>query len=275
MKSKMILNVTATEYQGRTESGRSHPMLCVCENDNGEEVFAYVKFAGFHEDFQIDHLVGEAVANLFALDIGLPAATPCLVKIETDFVSQLPLDDQGIQLRAALAGAPLLAFGSVKLDPIRRWQNTDFVPKAQRRDAKFLYLFDTIVENTDRGLKNPNLLMSGLNFRVIDFGHCFQRCHVGNPYDFGKKPWEKGGISNHFAGDMQHIMYENVRQIDEETLQEFTNALGGLTDDKIEGYLAQVPPEWGQDTACKIVNYLLEARDHASQFADQARRVLR
>jgi hypothetical protein len=250
-------------------------MRCVCENDNGDEVLAYVKYAGFHEDFQRDHLVGETVANLFALDIGLPAATPCLVKIEPDFVSQLPPDAECVQLRTALAGAPLVAFGSIKLDPIRRWQNTDFVHKAQRREAAFLYLYDTIVENTDRGLKNPNLLMSGLNFRIIDFGHSFQRCHQGNSYELGRKPWENGGIFNHFAGDMQHIMYESVRQVDEETLLEFTNALGGLTDAKIEGYLTSVPPDWGQDTACKIIDYLLEARDHAHEFVEQARRVLR
>jgi hypothetical protein len=271
----MILTVTASEYLGRAESGRSHPMLCACEDDKGKEVFAYVKYENFHEDFQRDHLVGEVVANLFALDIGLPAATPCLVKITPDFVNLLPDETECDQLRVAMAHAPLVAFGSVQLEPVRRWAVTDIVRKAQQRDATFLYLYDTIVENSDRALKNPNLLMSGLNFRVIDFGHSFQRCHEGSAYGDGKKPWENGGIANHFAGNMQHIMYESVRQVEQETLLAFTNALSGLTDAKILDYLSCLPPDWGQDTACKIIDYLLEARDHAHEFVDQARRVLR
>lgn len=271
----MVLRVTASEFLGRTETGRSRPMQCVCENAAGDTVFAYVKYEGFHDDFQKDHLVGEVVANLFALDIGLPAAEPCLVTVEPDFVDLLPDDPQCDGLRWALRDAPLTAFGSVQLDPVRRWVQTDLVHKAQRQDATRLYLFDTLVENSDRGLGNPNLLMSGLDFKVIDFGHSFQRCHDGNDFHATKRPWEPGGITNHYPGNLQHIMRQHISPPDEAVFLDFTTTLAGLEDARILDYLACVPPEWGQDTACKIVDYLLEARDHAKVFTDSAKGVLR
>lgn len=271
----MILRVTACEFLGRTETGRSRPMKCVCESATGDTIYAYVKYKGFHDDFQKDHLVGEVVANLFALDIGLPAAAPCLVTVEPEFVDLLPDSPVYDELRLALRDAPLTAFGSVQLDPVRRWVQTDLVHRAQRQDATMLYLFDTLVENSDRGLRNPNLLMSGLDFKVIDFGHAFQRCHEGNDYDATRRPWERGGIKNHYQGDLQHIMFKHIIPPDEQVLSEFTTKLAGLEDARIEDYLTCVPPEWGQDTACKIITYLLEARDNATEFTSEARGVLR
>ena len=250
-------------------------MRCACESATGDTIYAYVKYEGFHEDFQKDHLVGEVVANLFALDIGLPAAEPCLVTVEPDFVDLLPDGSQYDGLRWALRDAPLTAFGSVQLDPVRRWVQTDLVHRSQRQDATMLYLFDTLVENSDRGLRNPNLLMSGFDFKVIDFGHCFQRCHEGNDFGAARRPWELGGIANHFPGDLQHIMFQHIIPPDEEVLSHFTSVLAGLEDARIEDYVTCVPPEWGQDTACKIVSYLLDARDQATEFTNQARRVLR
>ena len=38
-----VLTVSVTEYIGRAESGRSHPMLCRCETDGGDELEVYAK----------------------------------------------------------------------------------------------------------------------------------------------------------------------------------------------------------------------------------------
>jgi hypothetical protein len=271
----MILQVTASEYLGRAETGRSKPMQCACDTADGATLNAYVKYAGFHEDLQKDHLIGEVVANLFALELGLPAAMPCLVTIEPNFVESLPAAPECDQLRVALRDAPIVAFGSIQLTPVRRWSQGDLVHKSQREQATMLYLFDTVVENTDRGLKNPNLLISGFDFKIIDFGHSFQRCHDGNHHRGLTKPWEPGGIANHIAGDLQHIMCNSVLPLDETVLADFTSALHGLEDDKITDYLSCIPGDWGQDTACRIIDFLIEARQQAQLFAENARRVLR
>ncbi|WP_146347129.1 HipA family kinase [Phaeobacter marinintestinus] len=271
----MVLTVEASEYLDRAATGRSRPMLCVCDERDGEARYVYVKYENFHEELTSDHLVAELVANVFARDLGLPAAEPCLVQIDAAFVGTLPDTADGVALCAALQGAPVTAFGSTQISPVRRWAPTDLVHKSQRQEAALLYLFDTLIENTDRGNGNPNLLMSGLSFKVIDFGHSFQRCHRRATLNGSTMPWCNGGIGNHFPGNMQHIMYPSCREVDTEVLEDFTSSLEALTDAKIEGYVEVIPQQWDQDTACAIIEYLLQARENANQFIEQVRGVLK
>lgn len=271
----MVPSVEASEYLDRATTGRSHPMLCVCDEVDAGQRNVYVKYVNFHEELKSDHLVAELVANLFAIDLGLPAAQPCLVKIDEAFVDTLPNTADGNALRMALQDAPVTAFGSTQISPVRRWEPTDLVYRSQQKAAALLYLFDTLVENTDRGNGNPNLLMSGYSFQVIDFGHSFQRCHRGADFTGSTAPWRNGGIGNHFPGNMRHIMYTSCRRVEAEVLQDFTTQLRNLTDAKIEGYVEVVPHEWDQDTACAIVEYLLQARENAEKFVDQVRGVLK
>ncbi|MGR3651251.1 MAG: HipA family kinase, partial [Roseovarius sp.] len=256
-------------------TGRSRPMLCSCDVVGPGEKNVYVKYKNFHQELTSDHLVAELVANVFAIDLGLPAAEPCLVQIDGAFVDTLPDTADGAALRAALRDAPVTAFGSTQISPVRRWEPTDLVHRSQRREAALLYLFDTLIENTDRGNGNPNLLVSGFSFKVIDFGHSFQRCHHGTDFNGSTMPWHNGGIGNHFPGTMQHIMYSSCRGVEAEVLDDFTTSLEALTDATIEGYIGVVPGEWDQDTACAIIEYLLQARDNANQFIEQVRGVLK
>jgi hypothetical protein len=270
----MIEKLTAVEFLGRAETGRSRPMLCICEASDGREVGVYVKYQAFHGDLHLDHLVGELISNIFADDIGLPAAKPCVVEIGADFVDAIPSNTVFSELKNALAGAPIKAFGSTQFEPVRRWAKTDLVHKVQRREALKLYLFDTLVENSDRGIQNPNLLMHGSDFKVIDFGHSFQMCHQGADANQGKLPWQNGGILNHYAGAMQHVMLEPAKAAEKQLIDEFKNVLDGLTDDRIQSYLDCVPQSWGQETALQIVDFLLSARANSQEFIDRAKEVL-
>lgn len=271
----LLLKVEASEFLGRATTGRSQPMLCACYDSDGRSYSVYVKYAGFHEDLTTDHLVGELISNLFAKDLGLPVAEPCLVTIDQDFLHTVPDET----LRKALAGVPLVAFGSVQLSPARRWNTSDLVRRNQLADAASLYLFDTLVENTDRGNGNPNLLMSGLSFKIIDFGHSFQRCHYGQVYAETRMPWQLGGVGNHYPGTLQHIMYPSSKRLSADELAKvidaFTTALEDLTDDRIMAYVEKVPPDWNQVTAMKIIDYLVSARKNSSSFINQVRGVLK
>lgn len=269
-----MLTVNATEYSGRTVSGRSHPMLCRCETEDGEAQEIYAKYKDFHEELGYDHLAGELVANLFALDMKLPAAQPCVVSVSEEFISLLPADRGGLELMRAFDSKACSAFGSVAFKPVRRWSAGDLVHKGQLDDAVRLYLFDTIVENTDRGVRNPNLLVSGNDFKVIDFGHSFQRCHDGGAYNGSRMPWQANGIWNHVAGDLQHVLFASMRGFTEELIENFTNDLCALSDSVIEDYVTKIPTEWGDNTACKIIDYLLSARDNAGDFETKVKEVM-
>ena len=270
----MVRVVTASEYQDRTESGRSHPMMCRCENELGVELDVYVKHVGFHEELVADHLTAELIANCFARDLGIPAAEPCLVQLTEEFVAGLPEEDfSQLALDEMKKEAPI-AFGSVAFPTVRRWTDKSLLHKKQRAEAANLYLFDTITENSDRGLLNPNLLVSGDDFKVIDFGHCFQRCHEDTEYGELTFPWQTGGILNHYKGDLQHVLFEALKPIDDAFICSFTSMLQGVTDGQIENYIDYVPESWGQNTACMVAEFLVDARDNVTAFADRVREVL-
>jgi hypothetical protein len=249
-------------------------MLCRCETKGGEELEIYAKYKDFHDDLGFDHLAGELVANLFALDMKLPAAQPCIATVSEDFIDLLPDDANGMDLVRAFGSTACSAFGSVAFKPVRRWSADDLVHKGQLADAVRLYLFDTIVENTDRGVRNPNLLVSGHDFKVIDFGHSFQRCHDDADYDGSRMPWQANGIWNHVAGNMQHVLFGGMRNVTADLIESFTTDLRALSDDAIQDYITMIPAEWGDDTACKIVEYLLTARANADEFETKVKEVL-
>lgn len=270
-----ILQAEAFEYLGRAHSGRSRPMQCRCETEDGDEISVYVKYSDFHEDLSCDFLTCELVANQYAVDLGLPAAKPCLVRISPEFVETLPFDKNGESLRAAFGRGNVIAFGSSAFPTTRRWTPENLVHKGQMAEAASLYLFDTLVENSDRGVSNPNLLISGDSFQVIDFGHCFQRCHSEADFEQGNLPWQHFGIWNNCIGDLQHVLFNNLKgRCVAGDIDAFTTSLTGLSDDTIEDYVNIVPEEWGQDVACKIVDYLIEARARADDFNQRVKEVL-
>jgi hypothetical protein len=233
-----------------------------------------VKYANFHEDLRFDHLVCETIGTLLAKDLGLPVAEPCLIEISPEFLDALPMSDSAAHIRAAFGEGGGVAFGSVAFNPVRRWTAENIVHKNQRQQATRLYLFDTLTENSDRGIRNPNLLVQGHDFKVIDQGHCFQRCaDVDDDYGRGR-PWDRGGIKNHYMGDMQHVLFEKIHPADVQDIQGFTMAFQGVSDAIIQSYMDAIPIEWGQDTACRIVDYLLEAQAEVRIFEERAKEVL-
>lgn len=116
-------------------------MKCMCECEDGSEKEVYVKYKDFHEGLVFDHLVGELVANQFALDLGLPAAAPCLVRVDRDFLDALPRDEEGDALRAAFDTTGGIAFGSVAFSTNRRWAPTNIVHRGQLRQARAMREF--------------------------------------------------------------------------------------------------------------------------------------
>jgi hypothetical protein len=270
-----VLALAASVYLGTAQSGRSRPIRCLCEDDDGQQHEVFVKGRGFFDGLEYDDLTCELVANQFACDLGLPAAKPCVVAVSKEFLTLLHQEVDGPRISAAFDDSSGRAFGSLAFkEQVRRWDHSNIVRKGQLEEAVNLYLFDTIVENTDRGIGNPNLLASGDIFKVIDFGHCFQRCAQVDGANYGRLPWHKGGIKNHVQGGLQHVLFSGLTGVTSEKIDHFVAKIENLSDNVIESYVSIVPEEWGQDTACRIVDYLLDARQNASEFAARAKEVL-
>ncbi len=73
---------------------------------------------------------------------------------------------------------------------------------------------------------------------------------------------------------MQHVLFGGMRNVTAELIESFTTDLRALSDNAIEDYVTMIPAEWGDDTACKIVDYLLTARDNADDFEIKIKEVL-
>lgn len=270
-----VLTLTASEYLGTAESGRSRPMRCICDDAEGQQHEVFVKGRGFWTGLHYDHLTCELVANQFACDLGLPAAKPCVVEVSQEFLALIPQDAEGVRIRTAFHNSADKAFGSVAFSQqIRRWDAANAVHKGQLIQALELYLFDTIVENSDRSRYNPKLLVSGDELKVIDFGECFERCSDVMGEGFGGKPWEDRSKFAHIQGERQHVLFSHLRGVAPEQIDQFAAKVQSVSENIINAYVSIVPEEWGQDTACRIVDYLLEARRNTEEFANRAKEVL-
>lgn len=271
-----VRKVRAVEFLSRAETGRSRPLLCICQTVTGDEIEVYVKGVNFHSKLTYAELSCELIANQFALDLKLPVAEPVLVCLSDEFIASLEYAEGAEELhQLLLSQGSGWAFGSVAFTNVRRWTPNNLIRKSELGDAAMLYAFDTLVENWDRNVENTNVLLYGRDFKIIDFGQSFERCHEGADYVPSRFPWQSQGIWNHAEGTRQHALIGAIRKkCDKSHIAPFTSALEALSDDVIEGYVESCPIDWGQDTACNVVDYLLVARASAQEFEARLKEVL-
>ena len=107
----MLGRVTAGEVIREAKSGRTKPVLMVCEADTDGAVEVFCKLsAGCFEG--VTSLAREVVAACLATDLNLPVPTPYLVEIPSTLASVVT--DPGIAER--LGASSRVGFGSAKVE---------------------------------------------------------------------------------------------------------------------------------------------------------------
>ncbi|SDY76094.1 hypothetical protein SAMN05444340_11730 [Citreimonas salinaria] len=135
------------------------------------------------------------------------------------------------------------------------------------------YLFDTIIQNWDRRIANPNMLKKGDEFRLIDHEEAFvSATGADEDRDVVRKPWEAFGIDNFIAGDMQHPFWRRLKPSNHVDFGRAADAWKSLPDDTFSLYAAEASGDWGRATCDSIAAYLDDARRNIEAVVDAIQR---
>ena len=207
----------------------------------------------------------EWMAARLAQDLGLPSPPPVLVRITDEFAESLTDDT----LADALREGPDVVYGAVHLGSgWRRWTEASSLPRAQHQLQGQAYLFDTIIQNWDRRIANPNILKKGDEFRLLDHEECFGSS-TGPAEDRAviTLPWRVGGLTNFYAGDYQHPFWRKLKNSNHVDFNLAAQAWKGLPEDTFSLYAHDAPAAWGG--ACDdIASYLTLAVQHIDEVIE-------
>jgi hypothetical protein len=247
-------------------TGRTKPILLHCEYPNGDPVQVIAKFSGGCDRSETA-LAMEAVAACLASDLAIPVAEPVLVDVPVDWAMTITDTER----RAMLERSSATAFGSVVAGP----QFTQWLPTMELNDdmaqtAAAIFTFDAIIQNPDRRVANPNCLVRGTEFRVIDHELAFSH---GLTLGWSP-PWVAGSLNNLLPREA-HIFRGALvaRQVDWTIIRDTWLA---LSDQMIADYEDAVPDEWvrAMPEVHRALDLIRSARANIEGCIAEVRRVL-
>ena len=263
----MLGRVTAVEVIREAKSGRTKPVLMLCEIDPDGAIEVFCKLsAGCFED--VKSLAREVLAACLAIDLNLPVPAPYLVEIPSTLASVVT--DPGIAER--LGASSPIGFGSAKVgNQFNVWTSGSRVTESMLPSALGAFVFDAVIDNADRKPSNPNCLIAGDRLHLIDHELAFPST-AGLPG--WRPPWQAGALSWLDRAD-GHLFCRELkkRNLDFGPLRRLWSA---ISDDRLLEYQQAVPPEW--DAAHAAVQEALErvrnARENLDGVIAETRRVL-
>lgn len=201
----------------------------------------------------------EWMAARLALQLGLPCAHP--VQIQVDPLLAEQVDDPA--LRRGLADSPDVLFGSLLVGlGWHEWTDAISLPRDTVQLAAEIYLFDTIIQNWDRSVAQPNLLAKGTRLMMIDHGEAFTEA-TGSELerDFLRPPWHLGALRNAAGADdlEQHALWLKLRPKTHVCFESAARKWKELPDDAFALIAASVPHCWDRRAAQRIAAYLEDA----------------
>jgi hypothetical protein len=235
----LLRRAVPIRYDGQTTSGRTEPLRVAVECDDGTEHDVVLKLSAGPE-CSVEGLANEALGALLAADLGLPVNEPFLVDLDSSFIESVPNE----HVQGRLRQSNPVAFGSTFAGPQwRKWNSTNKLLPSQELTALATMAFDAFCANNDRSPSNPNLLVNGLEWRLIDhegaFGFrmkIFPKCH----------PWEPGNLNMIAARGQQseHLFFRFFSGREPVDLSFLRLSWSTLSDARLSQYDASLPEEW-------------------------------
>lgn len=262
----MLDHADATRFIRPMSTGKTKPVMLACERDNGNEIEVVAKFSRGCNN-STEPLVREAIAAMFAKDLGLPVPEPFVVEVSDAFIAAVP----DASVRGYLHQSIRLGFGSQKLpDGFNVWSFGAAMPDSALQEAREIVAFDALVTNADRRPTNPNLLFNGRTFAIFDHEMAF----MTNLNMFWREPWVGGAMDPPYS-PKDHVLYPSIRQAGEVLdLQRLQATLGNITDQRIAEYGHAVAPEWigNADAVTRALELIRGLRDNAAPAVDEFKR---
>ncbi len=150
--------------------GGNYPALLRARDETGEDVEVYIKTRAGYGGRPAAPGV-ELLTTLLARELGLLAPEPILIEVPTGFAGQIfdrPL------FRDLFSRSEGTNFGVVALGADwKTWPVEMSVRAFPEKTIENILLFDALVQQTDRGADNPNLLWRSHQIAVLDHEKCF------------------------------------------------------------------------------------------------------
>ena len=245
-------------------------MTVVTDDDHCEhEVF--MKVADGRE-LSVEGLMNEMLGSLLAGDLSLPMVQPLFVDIDDAFTRSVA--DDGIRER--LSTSCRTAFATVAAgSQWRGWNSTDRIAASQMQLALSILAFDCFVANPDRRPSNPNLLVKGSEWRLIDheaaFGFrmkLFPTC----------APWQQGNLTaiRRVGTDSEHLFASRLARADALNYDDIRAKWIDLSNERLIAYDALLPDEWAatRPFLTDALIHLKRVRDNIDACLGELRRVL-
>jgi hypothetical protein len=262
----MIQTVQAVQFHRFMGTGRTTPVLCGCEVDEGVAAGDYVVKLRGGIDRGSNGLASELIASRLAGYFGIPVPQPALVLLDPAFVELVSLsqpEDRARRMRSSIG----LNFGTRQLSDVTTWPVDRAIPDAMWETAVKTFAFDALIQNPDRRFNpNPNLFSRGDEIILFDHELAFSFLEDIFP---SETPWRLDRCN--FLSD--HVFFRRLKgkEID---LLAFTDALSALSERVLPAILAEVPGEWNNGNLPKIDGHLRAVAGQAAAFAEEIRRRL-
>lgn len=265
----MVLSrVTADEVIRPVSSGRTRPILMLCGVDSETPIELFCKLSSGCDE-GVNNLAREVIAACLATDIGLPTPVPYLVEIPPELANVIADPNTSGRIRTSSS----VGFGSAKVhNQFNAWMIGSRISDVMVPAALSTFVFDAVIENVDRRPSNPNCLVSGDRFRLIDHEMAFPPSAriIG-----WRPPWQVGALSWMDQPD-GHIFCKGLKKRDLD-FSSLPRVWSQVSDARLLEYRAAIPPEWSPAlrSVDEALNRVRNARDNIHGVITEIERVLR
>lgn len=267
----MIREANAVRFDRQTVTGRNQPLHVVVETSDADQHEVVLK-PSLPNELGVEGLANELLGSLLAADLGLPVNEPFLVRLNAAFIEGLGEP----KLQERLRKSNQLAFASRTAGAQwHRWQSFCKIAEDQRPLALSILAFDAFIANNDRSPKNPNLLVRGKDWRLIDHEAAFSfRMKIAPPC----RPWATGNLNliMNRGSDSEHLFAHSLKGVKELDVTAVRTAWSRLSDARLVAYQATLPVEWEQADAAlrSAITHIANVRDKIDSCLEELARVL-
>jgi len=255
--------VKAKAFLGRAKSGRNRPPILQCLA--GEDTFEFFVKLRNGKETSKSSLIFELLGAQLAERFGLKTPDPSIVLITREFCESL-MDPQEREVLQKNIGAN---YGSKLLVGYGSSFSNERLTPAERFRAAEVFAFDALLQNPDRTRINPNLLIRGSDWRLIDHELAFSFSR-----DIGVSGWGKDALPRIMR---EHIFWGPLRG-KEIALEKFEVRFHEITSrGDLNELFAELPRDWiagDEDVLEKIENHFKEVRKNFGEFMELVKRIL-
>ena len=232
----MIKFATLIRVADTALSGRNRPIRGGIRAVTDQYHDAYLKPSGWRE-LTDSSVINEYVAICVAGLLGLPVCEPFWVECPDELKSFRPEGEV-----KSLGECSWPAFATCYAGPQwRNWMSTDSLNPDGMGEALAIFAFDGFLDNPDRRMINPNLLVKGHELRMIDHELVFS---FANLIIRPVPPWTQNGLDWMIEGDRQHILYLALRECGSIDLNSIEQSWSALQDTDLDEIVNGLPMEF-------------------------------